>query len=294
MSSMRSRIAANTPAWLRKLVRMAEHYGRRQAEWLAVLHAMRGVSGRDRRTLFASAAASPATALARLDEFQPPFLFGDIEVDVRDAGRFAVRAGTDDLIHLLAAREPAVIERIRALLRPGDVFIDAGANIGFYSMVAARLVGAAGKVVAFEMMPPTLERLRRHIERNQAANVEAIGAALADRDGDTLVATSTPDKFGQASIVADAADDARSVRYEVTTMTLDTALAGIGEIALIKMDLEGAEYLTLRGAASVLSRTGAVLFENNERDSRIFALLEAAGFSIDELDANDWLARRAS
>lgn len=294
MSSMRASIAANSPGWARKLVRMAEHYGRRQIEWVQVLRAMRGVAAHDRATLLASAIGAPVTALIKLDGFQPPRLLRDTDIAVRDVGRFSARAGTDDIIHLLAAREPAVLGKIRALLRPGDVFVDAGANIGFYTIVAAQLVGPSGRVIAFEMMPPTLERLQRHIAMNDAGNVSAMGLALADRDGEVLIATSAPDKFGQASIVAKAADGVRYLRYEVATTTLDTALADVGDIALIKMDLEGAEYLALCGATAVLQRTRAVLFETNDRDSRIFALFEAAGFAIEPVDANDWLARRAS
>lgn len=292
MTSLRSRIAALTPAFVRKMVRMAEHYLRRQREWLEVLCELRGASPADHRRLLLSALCGPFTALAQLDGFQPPKLMGDIEVQVPGAGSFAIRAGTDDLIHVLSAREPAVRHQIEALLRPGDTFVDAGANIGFYSLIASCIVGEGGQVWSVEMMPPTAARLRHHVSRNGAANVSIIEAALSDRDGDVLIATSAADKFGQASIVSDAADVSRTIRHEVRTVTLDTALPGSEAIRLMKMDLEGAEYMALCGATNMLERCQNILFESNGRDERIFKLLASKGFSVEVLEGYDYLATR--
>lgn len=291
MTSLRQQLAARTPGLVRKGVRMAEHYARRQAEWIAVLREMRGVSVRDRLVLYGSAALAPLTALARLDGFQPPCLLTDAELDVAGIGRFAVRHATDDIIHVLSAREPAVRRELEARLRPGDTFVDAGANIGFYSILAARLVGPTGNVVAVEMMPPTAERLRRQINLN-AAGVRVIEQALSNSDGQLIVATSEPGKFGQASIVTDCDDAGRAIRHSVRTVRLDTALADVGPIRLIKMDLEGAEYLALSGGPQVLARTETLLFESNSHDEAIFVLLRDAGFVVALLDGNDYRATR--
>ena len=272
---------------------MFEHYWRRLIVWTQVVLQMRGITARDHILLITSAACAPFTSLARLDGFSSPHLLGDIDIEVADIGQFSLRAGTDDIIHVLKAREPKVLSAIVRLLREGDCFVDAGANIGFYSVIANRIVGPLGMVVAFEMMPPTATRLRETLRRNAASNVKIVEKALSERDGGTVVAKSAPDKFGQASIVAGPNDGTRTVQYNVQTITLDTELFDVGPIRLIKMDLEGAEYLALCGANAVLARTEYILLESNSRDGRIFKLLEAAGFSIEVLDGYDYLATRS-
>lgn len=287
----RQAIARRVPGPVRKLVRMVEHFGRRHMEWADVLLAMRGVSGRDKLTLYGSAALAPLTSLRRLDGFEPPLLVRDAALRVDGIGTFKVRAGTDDIIHILAAREAGVFCEVTARLRPGDTFVDAGANIGLYSILAARLVGPTGQVIAIEMMPPTATRLRAHVAGNAARTIRVIERALSDRDDDRVVATSAADKFGQASIVADHTA-ARTVKHEVATVRLDTALADVGRVALIKMDLEGAEFLALSGATAVLRRTDAILFESNEHDERVMRLLRSSGFALTSVSANDYLAVR--
>lgn len=73
---------------------------------------------------------------------------------------------------------------------------------------------------------------------------------------------------------------------------LDSLLAGTGRIALIKMDLEGAEYGALLGAERLLASVDTIVFENNSEDMRIYELLESHGFSIAPLDGHDYLAQR--
>ena len=291
--SFRARMAAHTPSFVRKTVRMAEHYARRHVEWFNVLREMRGLLLRDKMVLGGSALLAPITSLRRLDGFEPPLPLADIHVEAKGVGRFAVRHGTDDIIHVLSAREPAVRKAIEDNLTRGDIFIDAGANIGFFSVLAQNLVGPRGAVIAFEMMPQTAAQLHHHFAINALPSARIIENALSDKDGETLVATSSASKFGQASIAQAFSDDAtRTIRHEVKTVTLDTALADVGDIALIKMDLEGAEFGALSGATKVLQRTRAIIFENNAEDRRIPDLLAAAGFEVEHLDGSDYLARR--
>ncbi len=292
-ADLRRQIAARTPDFVRKRVRMAEHYGRRHKEWLQVLREMRGARSRDTLTLLCSALLAPLTSLRRLDGFEPPLPLADLTVEARGVGRFKLRAGTDDIIHVLSAREPAVRRLLEDTLNPGDTFVDAGANIGFFSVLASRLVGPKGKVVAIEMMPETAARLRHHLALNHCTNAVVVEHALSERGGEIVRATSSAKKFGQASIAAGVADNAeRSIVHEVETVTLDAALTDCGAIALIKMDLEGAELLALRGANAVLARTRVMVFENNVADPKVPALLAAAGFAVAPLDGANYLANR--
>jgi FkbM family methyltransferase len=173
-------------------------------------------------------------------------------------------------------------------LCPGDRFVDAGANIGFYSLRAARLVGPTGAVFAIEMMPGTAATLRANVAASGARNVTVIERALTDEDGRTLEANADPGKLGQASIAL-AAGGERSLRVKVETARLDTLLPD-GRIALMKMDLEGAEYGALLGAKGLLGRLDALIYESNGEDPRIEQLLKNRGFTVRHLAAHDFIA----
>lgn len=291
--SFRQKIAARTPTFVRKGVRMAEHYAHRHVEWSQVLREMSGVSARDKLILGASALAAPFTSLRRLDGFEPPLPFADLTINTKGVGQFSIRAGTDDITHVLSAREHAVREVLEENLQPGDTFIDAGANIGFFSVVAHNLVGYRGQIIAFEMMPETAKRLRQHFTVNGLSSARIVEKALFDKDGDTITATSSSQKFGQASISEEFQNEPeRTIHHTVETVRLDTALSDIGDIKLMKMDLEGAELGALNGAMKVLGRTQAIIFENNSKDQRVEELLSQLGFSIRYLGGREYLASR--
>lgn len=291
--TLRQRIAAATPGPLRKCVRMVENYANRHRMWLQLLLEVTPEDSRSRAIFYRSMAAAPLTALAGLDSFQSPRLLGDIEVSIPRVGQISLRSGTDDVLNVLTARDSEIREVLETRLPQGGTFIDAGANIGFYSLLAARKVGPRGRVVAFEMMPDTAIILRRHVERNATTNVEVVELALSDCGGETVIASVEPGKPGQASIVA-AVGEARRSTVEVATTTLDEALAKVGAIDLLKMDLEGAEFLALSGASAVLARTRCVVFESNSEDCRIFTLLDASGFEVRRLEGCDFVAIRTS
>src|SRR5690606_5085565 len=95
----------------------------------------------------------------------------------------------------------AVQLAIRALLRPGDTFIDVGANIGLLSLLGAHAVGARGRVIAFEPAPDMHERLRWHIDTNRLPQVLAHRLALSEREA-TLALTAPADNPGAATLGA--------------------------------------------------------------------------------------------
>ena len=116
-------------------------YIRRLAYWLRLMRVVRGVSAQDNVVVAGvrriATHRGPLTA-----RMAGSVLLRDIVADVSGIGRFALRARTDDLLHVLPFREPAVLECIEARLGPGDCFVHAGANIGVYSILAANKVGA--------------------------------------------------------------------------------------------------------------------------------------------------------
>jgi FkbM family methyltransferase len=289
IGNLRQRIATKTPGFVRKAVRMALNYPYRLTVWLDLLREVDPADARSRAILWLSAFAAPATVLRDLDSYRAPRLLGDVTLSVHGVGSFSIRAGTDDVLHVMTSREPHLRSLLETELSSGGTFVDGGANIGFYSMLAARQVGVTGRVLAFEMMPDTAEILRRHVAANGTDCVTVLERALSDRSGDMVMATVEPGLHGQASIVADEKGGRNQIG--VATTTLDESTAELDRIDLMKLDLEGAEYLALRGATATLARTACLVFESNNRDERIFAVLDAARFSVERLDAFDYVAR---
>ena len=281
------------PEPARKVLRGALHYGQRVSLWPVILDQVRGTTWRDQRSLLRAAAAAPVLAWDSLLEWQDPILLDDADVRVAGVGRFQLRKRCDDLYHVLPAREPGVLASIAAL-QPGDTFVDAGANIGFYTVLAAQRVGPKGRVVCVEMMPDTADRLETHVRLNALDNVTIVRAALSDVAGETVRAVVTTGKFGQASIAK--ASEAGGSSVDVQTATLDFVAKELPHVTLLKMDLEGAELPALRGGGELLQRTAAVVYESwgaqRAEENQVDALLLAAGFQLTRLDGNNWIARR--
>lgn len=137
---------------------------------------------------------------------------------------------------------------VQHLLRPGDRFVDVGANIGYYSLLAAALVGPGGAVEAFEPGRPALDRLRENIALNRLFNVRVHALALSDATGTVrfLGGRDTENRIAAAA-------DASAPGQNVPAARLDDLLAG-HTCALGKIDVEGAELRVLQGAEAMLSR----------------------------------------
>ena len=285
------------PAPIRRVLRAPITYGQRLGRWGIVLVQIRGCSVRDEMKLLASALAAPFVCWRDLDRWQDPILLFDTQVRVSGIGNFFLRRRTDDLYHVLPHREQALIAALHAQLRPGDFFVDAGANIGIYTVLASRLVGGNGRVLAIEMMPETAAILRRHIECNACCNTRIVEQALADRTGDAVTARVVAGHHGQASIVRTDYDGSVS-ESTVHTTTLDALLADGGPIRLIKMDLEGAEHRAVQGASEVLDRTHALIFEDwsvvAQSSASVQSILQSRGFGLRRIDGRNWIALRES
>jgi FkbM family methyltransferase len=159
------------------------------------------------------------------------------------------------------------------LLRAGDLFVDVGANFGFWTVLAAR---RGCRVVAAEPVAGTRRLLGANIERNGVGDrVEVVAQALSDAPGAVVVAV--PDgESGQASVHPD--PGARLERHEVPATTLD-ALVGQRRVRFLKVDVEGHELAVLRGAVALLA-SGRVDFLLVELSG---ALLDRAGLSSREI-----------
>jgi FkbM family methyltransferase len=143
---------------------------------------------------------------------------------------------------------------LRAVLRPGDVFLDCGANVGAYTLAASKLVGGGGVVISFEASPDTRASLVQNIAENALANVRVEPFAVSDARGRaTLFSRGVNDGFSSFAPEVQAG----AVAVDVETVPLDSVWEECGRpsVRLIKIDVEGAEFRVLRGAEETLTTT---------------------------------------
>jgi FkbM family methyltransferase len=192
-------------------------------------------------------------------------------------------------MYLRGAVEPAAQQILMDRLRPGMVFYDLGANIGFFSLLAARMVGVEGKVFSFEPDPQVADRLREHIERNGYTNITVIEAGVWSVTGQVsfLAATaSSPDRgTGHFKMESDG--------VLTRCIALDDFVLEASAPNGIKCDVEGAEIETLRGAANMLAAHRPWILceihsQSNDRAAR--ELLSSLGYTVESVDANHLLA----
>lgn len=164
--------------------------------------------------------------------------------------------------------ELAYLEKI---LSPGKVFVDVGANYGVYALVASKLVGETGKVLAFEPTTRSFAILRQNIELNGSLNVDAFQVALTDTRGKAWL------NYGWDPVGnwLGAKPLEKKPGEEVQAESLDQLLEenGVGHVDVIKIDVEGAEELVLRGAGRCLTtHSPVVVFEFNPGCARRLGL----------------------
>lgn len=154
---------------------------------------------------------------------------------------------------LLDTYEPFETEIVRRHLQPGQVFLDIGANVGWFTMVASTITGEGGQVHAFEPRLPTVDYLKRSIDLsgiNTLVTVHTYGLAEAPRES-TLAWEPATRNPGHSYLVGTAAAVGASIETQsVALCRLDDLK--IGRVDLIKMDIEGAELLALEGAAKTI------------------------------------------
>jgi FkbM family methyltransferase len=201
-----------------------------------------------------------------------------VECDLRDETQRKMWLG----IH-----EREETEVVCRTVRTGDTVVDVGAHIGWYSVIAADLVGRDGRVVALEPFPESFAALERNVARNRLAQVTALCTAASDRSCTARLGRQAGSDSGSVTI------GYRGVEglADVETRRLDDLLGDTGAVRLLKVDVEGHEAQVLAGAQGVLSRTDTVLIELNERalvangssGAEIRAVLREAGFSSQRL-----------
>jgi FkbM family methyltransferase len=159
--------------------------------------------------------------------------------------------------------EKRELETFQKILKPGMVVVDAGANIGLYSLIAGKLIGLKGKVFSFEPSKETFKILTNNIRLNNFHNITFINEGLGDKSNEKLILRQDTG-FGDAEryLVPSNKDpdlklenvNSVNTQEEIIIDTLDNCLNkfNVKKIDLLKIDTEGFEYYILKGAKQIL------------------------------------------
>jgi FkbM family methyltransferase len=183
--------------------------------------------------------------------------------------------------------EPQLTAWFIRTVRPGWTIVDAGANIGYYTLLASRAVGPSGRVFAFEPDPTNFEYLLRNIELNQCRNVHPLRLALSDHAG---IFSFRRDRFRAEGHLVEGIPTGQDM-ISVESVRLDSFLEKqhVTVVHLMKFDIEGGEPAALRGVTRIAAGSPGLrlVIEYNRRalmragshESELFAALRTLGFT---------------
>lgn len=217
-------------------------------------------------------------------KFQPvrtaeTFFGSRLRCDVRD---FVQRR-----IAFFGIYEPNLTHFILHTVRPGDVFVDVGANIGYFSLLASTVVGPSGKVISIEAAPDIFGLLCRNLEQNDCRNVQAMNVAVMDRDCFARVVSGDRRNLGMTKIepVLESAEGFVEGRSLLTLLRPDLA-----RVSFIKIDIEGSEAPVLSeifANADEFLHDLVVVAEVGDQSSWLIDTARDAGFTTYSL-RNDY------
>ncbi len=205
----------------------------------------------------------------------------------------------------LGTYEPELQAAAQQFIKQGMVVYDVGANIGYISLMAARLAGESGRVLAFEALPSNIARLTRNVALNAMQDrVRVVHAAVVDKAGEATFLSHASGAMGKAQGSA-GRDEQYTQAIKVAGIALDDFVYQQGNQppAVVKMDIEGGEGMALAGMPRLLKEARPVLLielHGQEAARQVWDCLKAnryllrsmrAGFApIQSLDELDWKA----
>ncbi len=160
------------------------------------------------------------------------------------------------------ATEPLTTALFQRLLRDGHTYVDVGAHVGFHTLVARKLVGSSGRVLAIEPQPYNCERIVENWRANGFSNLVLFPAA-AGRDPNwiTLPAPPITDRAKFSLVGGSSSESGLSLRIPV--LRLDEVLRGqeVANVRLLKIDVEGFEFQVLEGLGQMADKIGNIVLE---------------------------------
>ena len=193
------------------------------------------------------------------------YSYRDIERIVRLRTGKLMRVDPTDylqaLIYYFGTFESHCMFQLKKLVKEGDVVVDIGANIGFYSIVLSDLVGEAGKVISFEPESRNYRKLLENLELNNISNVYAHRLGLGEREETKRIHRPPGGNLGSYTISDNKLGIDLSVRQEIEVTTLDRVAQklGLDRLDFVKMDIEGYEAKAIEGMTHCLKKFRPIL-----------------------------------
>jgi FkbM family methyltransferase len=153
---------------------------------------------------------------------------------------------------------PETLDTLRLALRPGDTFLDCGANVGYFSFVGARMVGSSGRVIAVDADPHCVARLNQSVAATNCGNVRVLPVAIGEHAGSIELNVAKDHMFSSVCDIDQLGWTSRVSSVSVRVRTVDEILRAElpdpgSRVRLWKIDVEGSEVAALRGAFESLS-----------------------------------------
>jgi FkbM family methyltransferase len=190
--------------------------------------------------------------------------------------------------------EPRTLALYQKLLRPGDVFVDIGAHVGFHSLVARQLVGPTGLVIGIEPQPYNAHKILANWRANNFTNLKlVIAAAGAENRSVTLSDQVLIDRSLLTLLECGGKNEAQ--KFEVPLVRLDSLFQRhrIKDVKLLKIDVEGYEFEVVMGAGERLPDMKNIILEildttTRDRIEALTELLRSNGFELLTIDGAPW------
>ena len=164
--------------------------------------------------------------------------------------------GISKELAVFGTHEPIATRLLNQQIKPGMHVVDIGANIGYYALQEARLVGETGEVIAIEPVPDNVSLLTKNIEANGYQNLRIYSVAIGAENGTTKLYLSHESNLAALTSQKDVHDTC----IDVPLRTLDSFLEYEGQVDLIRMDIEGYETEAIKGMIDILAKHKPILF----------------------------------
>jgi FkbM family methyltransferase len=225
---------------------------------------------------------APAEALLQRGELR---VLGGPAHGSRLSGEHLALWGAQAWSVLTGTHEPQVHEALRRTLGRGGVFVDVGCNIGYTALLAAGIVGPAGRVVALDAQRECAAATRVNARLNGLAQVEVHHSAVGAASGEAVVIVTQDPLWTRLASVGEHPLEVRRDRVAVTSLDDLAARLALATVDVVKIDVEGAELDVIAGMARVLAEQRPyVIAEMHDRNAQFCAAMAAAGYRVVNLD----------
>jgi len=218
-----------------------------------------------------------------------------------NAGDYVIKLHCDGQIPEALYFGFEAVERdfVAAYLRPGMCIVDVGANVGLYTVMASVLVGPSGVVHAFEPSAMTHQLLLRNLELNGCKNVIPNKLALSNSNERMVLRADPLDPSYDAHRFVEpinSVDQLLDMDEVVKCLTLDEYALNIENIDFMKIDVEGAELMVLKGAAATLAKVDemTLMLECSTNEDEVAELLIGYGYSFFVWDVSNRVLKPSS